>query len=329
METAAKRTHYKQVDYLRGIAMCLVILCHSVIVYPINLCEDYTWYLLHEFTRYMCMPMFFVVSGFCFGYKGHYGNYIWKKIQRVAIPHFVFGAIDLIPRIIPNPLVHQQADWRSALADFFLTGGSDWFLPTLFNIFLIFPLIHVVYQKGKGGKLVAYLAVAAIYLCQSELTENFMIRMSALNLLYFMAGYVTRQAFTKEKVQEALKSIPAMCLGAAIMLGMLFWMEHGSKWVGIESFGALGGTVFFYGIACRVKGVLAKCLDEISKYSLQIFLMGGYALVFTRTLMVMVLGVQIPIVIILFNFFVDLLITWLMSRFILDRFKLFRMVSGL
>lgn len=324
------KQRYKQIDYLRGIAMCLVILCHSVIVYPINLCDDYKWYLLHEFTRYMCMPMFFAVSGFCFGYKGGYGNYIGKKIRRIVIPHFAFGLVDLIPRIIPNPFVNQQAPWKEALVDFFVTGGSDWFLPTLFHIFLIFPVIYWLYHKERRGKAAAWLVVVVVYLLQPYLPSELMIRMAALDLLYFMAGFEVRERFTKsEAFQERFKSIPSMAAGFAIMIAMLTLMENGFKQVAVESIGALGGIVFFYGLACRIKGTLGKWLDEISTYSLQIFLLGGYALVLTRTLMVMVLGVQIPIVIILFNFIGDLLITWLISRYILARFKVFRFFSGL
>lgn len=236
----------------------------------------------------------------------------------------------MIPRIIPNPLVNQQAPWQEALTDFFVTGGSDWFLPTLFNIFLIFPVIYMIYKKGKGGRAVAWLLVGAIYALQPYLPEELMIRMAALDLLYFMAGFEVREQFTKsEAFQKRFKSIAAMAVGFVIMVAMLVVMESGKEPVIVESVGALGGIVFFYGLTCRIKGVLGKCLDEVSTYSLQIFLMGGYALVFTRTLMVMVLGVQIPIVIILFNFIGDLLITWLISRYILARFKVFRFFSGL
>lgn len=73
------KQRYKQIDYLRGIAMCLVILCHSVIVYPINLLEDYKWYLLHEFTRYMCMPMFLQYPAFALDTKVIMESILGKK----------------------------------------------------------------------------------------------------------------------------------------------------------------------------------------------------------------------------------------------------------
>lgn len=191
-------------------------------------------------------------------------------------------------------------------------------------------MLHLIYQKEKWGRAAAWIIVGVLYLLQPQLPSEFMLQMTALDLLYFMAGYEVRQRFAKDETfSEKLAGIPAMAVGFVIMVSMLALMENGLKQVAVESFGALGGIVFFYGLACRIKGVLGTWLDEVSTYSLQIFLLGGYALVFTRTLMVMVLGVQLPIVIILFNFIGDLLITWLISRFILARFKVFRFFSGL
>lgn len=55
----------EEIDWLRGFATFLVILGHSIIVYPINLHEIPWCNVLYEFISSFHMPLFFVISGFC------------------------------------------------------------------------------------------------------------------------------------------------------------------------------------------------------------------------------------------------------------------------
>ena len=58
------KKHIELIDILKGIAILSVLLCHSIIVYPINL-EAIPWCLsVKLFVDAYQMPMFFIISGF-------------------------------------------------------------------------------------------------------------------------------------------------------------------------------------------------------------------------------------------------------------------------
>jgi hypothetical protein len=59
------------------------------------------------------------------------------------------------------------------------------------------------------------------------------------------------------------------------------------------------------------------------------YLLDAYALVLTRTLFVSVLGLGVPVLIILGNFLADTWIVLLVSKYILTKAKVFRILCGI
>ena len=59
-----------EIDYLRGLAAFLVVLGHSIIVFPINLHDIYWRKYVYDLISTFHMPLFFVISGFCYSIRG-------------------------------------------------------------------------------------------------------------------------------------------------------------------------------------------------------------------------------------------------------------------
>lgn len=323
------RKHYNEIDRLRGIAIAMVILYHGIIVYPINLHEIVWCKILHDFLWYIEMPIFFVVSGFCFAYKGDYGGYLRKKCKRVLIPHLVFGLIEILPRIIPNPLVNKQSDVTSAMRDLVLYGGSDWFLRVLFVILALFPFIDWCYKKSKLGKIGMLFMVFFLYAVSDAVTNKMQFRMVCVYLCFFMVGYLIQKLDYENIVKPLFSNVYCMVISFLMML-LFFLLEYKigeNQWYSFV--GALAGTSFFYGCCVWVKGVVRKFLEICGMYSLQIYLLGGYALVLSRTVLVSLLGIKQPGIIIVLNFLMDMAITIVISKWVLQRWKVSRILSGL
>ncbi len=360
------RKHYPEMDRLRGIAILMVLLYHSILVYPINLTEQELWGKLHTFLWTVEMPLFFLVSGFCFRYEGHYMSYLKKKSLRILVPHFVFGVLDLLVRLVPTTIVHEQFDTVQALKEFFFYGANDWFLWTLFLVFLIAPILWRIMEKGKWGSA-AVLVIALIpYLLQNKITYVFCLRNMVQFLIFFVIGMVLRKLREKEQAVLIQTAWWQLIVTAAVGL-LLFWFSFWKGWTGDEGIwkALFGGGLFplrqalvhfvvpgvtwlkicyllvnlavplllcyvVYGLACRMKsGKMSGFLGICSKYSLQMYLLDGYALVVTRTILVSVLGITNAWMIVLGNFLMDTAIVLFISRFVLDRWTVFRVASGL
>ena len=328
----AEKRRWHEIDRLRGMAILMVLLYHSIIVYPVDLHTIRWCSLLHTFLWTVQMPLFFLVSGFCYSMQGGYRVYALKKCKRILVPHIAFSVLDILPRMIPNPLVHEQMDVREALADFLLYGGSDWFLWTLFVIVMIFPALERLLRAGAAGRFLGWLIPAALFLAGPRLPDLFLMNMAGQYLWYFFLGYILRGlAETKKMPAEGRRGIvwaSAVC--------MLFFFGAFSVWVQegwparlLELLCVLCSFIFFWRLASCCRGWTDRFLTACGKWSLQMYLLDAYALVFTRTLLVSVLGLRAPVWVILGNFIPDTAMVLILSRYLLAKSKLLRMLSGI
>lgn len=146
------KKHIDLIDILKGVAIISVLICHSVIVYPVNL-EEVAWCnILKRFVDSYQMPLFFMISGFLCSYKGNYGGYLLARVKRILVPYIVFDAAALLLRVVGGSLVNRSMDIKSAIFQLFLQGtsaGGYWFLYTLFVISVIAPLFWVILKKNR------------------------------------------------------------------------------------------------------------------------------------------------------------------------------------
>lgn len=341
----ADKKRLPEMDMLRGMAILMVLLYHSIIVFPVNLHEIQWCSALHSFLWVVQMPLFFLVSGFCYtGLHGAgYGTYLRKKCSRILVPHIVFSLLDILPRIIPNPLVNEQMEWREALKDFVVYGGSDWFLWTMFVIAALFPLLLWVLEHGKWGRWIVLLAAVLLFALKEHMPDEFLLNMVSQYLLYYTAGWLLRQS-------NITRLSPVFC--AAALPGMILFFAGFLRWNHnryLELACVICSSLFFGGLSCLLAGKETggiSCtptgkgtggvvrgfrgfLTDCGTWSLQMYLLDAYALVATRTLLVSVLGIQSPAVVILGNFIADTLIVLAVSKYILTKVKVFRILCGI
>lgn len=327
------KEYYEEIDILKGIAITLVVLGHSVILYPINLHEIFWCKTIYDFVRTMHMPLFFMVSGFCFSYKNKYGPYIWKKCKRIVIPYLVFNLIDMLPRAMFASLVNKPRSLGESIYSICCEGGAYWFLYSLFLIFLFFPLITKV-VKTTGGKI-ALCAVCLGLKFVPGLPEIFLIKRTIYHLLYFVVGYCLKDVFSFRAAREKVEQYKALSivLAVAIPISIAGLCMLYAKW---DDNQLLGIPLAFMGVFAAMlisillkKGIVKDHLVGFGKYSLQIYLLNGFMLTLTRTLMVSVLHIKIPAVIIFVNWFVNLVVSYYLIKWIFSRFRITRFMFGM
>lgn len=188
------KKHIDLIDILKGVAIISVLICHSVIVYPVNL-EEVAWCnILKRFVDSYQMPLFFMISGFLCSYKGNYGGYLLARVKRILVPYIVFDAAALLLRVVGGSLVNRSMDIKSAIFQLFLQGtsaGGYWFLYTLFVISVIAPLFWVILKKNRLLGL-PIIAVCVIVSALFDLPEICCLKSVVYYLTYFIIGMMLK-----------------------------------------------------------------------------------------------------------------------------------------
>lgn len=328
------KKHISEITILRGMAIIMVILYHSILVYPINL-HDITWCrLLDDFLWYVQMPLFFLVSGFCFSYHGDYDSYSLKKIKRILIPHVIIGLLDLMVRVLPayipamNGLVNQKTSLREGFLDFLLYGGEDPFLRSLFVVVMIFPLIHNIVTRYQWTKIIIYPMIILLYIFSNRITGFMALGYACAFLIYYVIGYeLGRIDYAKVKAVLTKPMLHLIALLIGIICFYLLETYGYTKFFSVPI--ALSGALLCYGLAVLCKDKMARIVIMAGEYSLQLYLLDGYFLVVSRTVIVTLCNVTVPALIILLNFTFDFVFMLLITHYFIARWKPIAFLFGL
>lgn len=375
-----KRKYYPEIDVMRAFAILMVLLYHSILVYPINFVEEsFSCGLLHELLWAVEMPAFFFVSGFCVKYKDSYGRFVLSKCIRILIPHFVFGLLDVAVRALSTGLVSSDGSAADGLKDLLIYGGNDWFLLTLFFMMLIAPALYKLINKSRLGEVIAVLIGILCNLLQNLVPEYLSARNFTIFLIFFIVGMLVRKKKDSAAEESSEGSTPFRVIIFILLLAVglcLFNLMRWYGWTGLYEVWepVFGEGSFMMGIReiltrhvieavdlCRIKfvylagiliynlifiyllyrfslfvvrafgerGFVRRFLSDCSLFSLQMYLLDGYALVVTRTIMVSVLGMTNHFVVVPLNFVFDTAIVLVISKYILAKVRIFSLLTGI
>ena len=315
------RKIYAEIDSLKGFAIFLVVLAHAIIYFPVNLHEVPWCDVLFKMISGIHMPLFFAISGFCFSYRGNYRDFLLKKVKRLLIPYFVFNLLDLAPRALLPQFVNRPQGMLESVRDILLYGGAYWFLYTLFIIFAFYPAIYK-WQAQSGRRRMIVTALCLVLSLVRIPAEIFTLRLISGYLFFFNLGVQLKMSDVKIfecKLSGGYKFLPLAV--AALWLLLLF-----SPWAGpLEVFVSLLSVIACYFLS-RLK-LFRAIFERFGKFSLQIYLLNGFLLVISRTIICRV--TSDPLIIVGFNMLVDFLLAHLAIRYICNRVKLFRVMMGI
>lgn len=316
METNSSRI--TQIDSLRGLAIFLVVLGHSIIVYPINLHENILWKTIFDFISTVHLPLFYMISGYCFSYKTNYKNYIIKKIKRIILPFLFFNSIDLFMRTILPMFVNQRANIYDYLLNIVKFGGPYQFLYILFIIFVIFPLISKLNRKKEFSVITAFVLFLLNYV---RLPSIFCVDLVAKYLFFFNLGNIINIHYANI-FNYKNKTIESFVL--LIVWFILFCLKSMYSLKTLSILTSLFGILTCYFFASNE--YFNKIFSNYGKYSLQIYLIDGFALTVSRTVICKI--TSLPIIIVLFNMFCDFFVVYVCIKWIMSKSKFIRFLLG-
>ena len=308
----------QEVDALRGFAIFLVILAHSIIFFPVNLHEVFWCNALFTWIDSVYMPLFFVIAGFCYSCRD-YSAYIRKKFMRLVVPYVVFSLIDMLPRQLLASLVNRPRPFAESITKALFYGGEFWFIYTLFVIFMIYPFIHRLIRNSRVLMIIACAVFLELRL-HGVPVRIFMIG-HAMRFLFFFHLGVTVKMFIGNEWPRSKISVFVMPLMLVIWLVLLWGVK------GFRMTTTLTGI-----ITCCLFAeyrVFNKVFARFGGYSLQIYLMNGMTLGISRAIICNVFHVYNSVAIVAFNVFVDLLVSYMLIKYVFSRVRLIRILMGM
>lgn len=322
-----KRKYYENVDIIRGFAILLVVLGHALATDNIITTDSKWCNVVHDFIYSFHMPLFFLISGFCYVQPEKYGKFFLRKCRYLLIPYMVFNIITMVMQRLLPFFTLVENNLGEEIRRVFLQGGFIWFVYVLFEIMVIFPLIAKIID-GKVGRTVILLMVSvAIYIFAGKNIGFLCISQLTYYLPYFIIGHFLRIA--KEEGRFSLKILDKkqvrMLLAVAILLadiGMIYawnqFIDNGYIGYMFKVFIALAGSAASYLLISMVEGLkVRQILKQLGQYSLQIYLFNGYFIAVARTILFSVLHISNTAVLAIANFLVGLVCNYIWCYYIL------------
>lgn len=329
----SEKMHYREIDSLKGWAIFLVILGHSIILFPINL-HEIPW-CATSFAIIGCthMPLFFLVSGLCYSYKGDYKGYIIKKVKRLIIPYFIFQSIQIFVVNIASEYVNGGAETiLNSVKAMLLYGGSYWFLYTLFVIFLIYPAVDKVMNKNKYLRIAFFAVFLALYILHPTI-PLFEIGAALKFLFWFSIGVYLRRNFPMENLlrTDKPKGNTYLRIAIATVLWIGIFCAFKTKtdlMLSIKDFFVTSAGITLSFLLIRTEW-FNNIFARFGKYSLQLYLLNCFTLGASRTFICSIVGVSSPIIIIAFNMLVDYFLAYLVIKYICEKIKPVKFAMGM
>ncbi len=242
------RSRLSKISNIRALAIFLVVLGHSIILYSSS------WDLYQTSVRSAFldqlkrlidvpqMPLFFSLSGFLFFFTFNKHRSFWNLLKnkglRLLVPYLMIGICFLLPiRLLIRYPGYTELVIVDFAGNFFMSTdvGHLWFLPALFFIFLFSHGILWLASKIPGVRQISdlFLCVCAglLYLEGYRIGFGYPPVLGAFsNLIWFALGYcLNYRAAILEKLYN-YKPIKWCFLMLNITI-LVFYMLYGSQGV--------------------------------------------------------------------------------------------------
>lgn len=137
-----------KIDNMRAIAILLVVLGHSIIIYDPNWglitsdTECLPFFYLKQMINLIQMPLFFSISGYCFCLSKNQSfgkNLLLGKFKRILIPYFIVCILYMNPIkiLLGVPGYELSLNMFARQVLLFTNNGHLWYLPSLFLMFIV------------------------------------------------------------------------------------------------------------------------------------------------------------------------------------------------
>lgn len=283
------------VDLLRGLAMLMVVLGHTMTGCTLH-AEDT---LLYNLIWSLQMPLFMLISGYVTRYSGEIGN--GKALLHVLLKHLrAYLWPWLLWTFLVRGLMFGNRDLLNLKWLVYHMDTGYWFLFSLWNISLVFDISRYFSNRIKknANMLQSMILTGLFYGLGMVLLLAIAVKMGlpflGLKLtLYYMVFFFLGVIFGKvQKIMDSDISIyisETICSIIYLILLTrfdLFRIEDNIRGIGIRFISSLTGCIAFAGIVGLLAGGMSRVSDRltwIGRHTLEIYVIHSLCLCLLRS----------------------------------------------
>jgi len=184
------RNRIEWIDNVRGFAICMIVLAHTVQYFP----------AMNELNSYICsfhVSIFFILSG-CLAYIQKdcalsFKQVVKKRFMALIIPYIVFSIINFMNKfVVLSALGRYTVDiLKMELVELVITGnGTVWFLMTLFGVEIIFDIQNRLLKNVDVNSIVSALLSSVPFVITTNTNPiEVVIKRIFVGLLFYYIGY--------------------------------------------------------------------------------------------------------------------------------------------
>jgi len=218
------------VDYLRGIAIVLIVYRHVLIGIQRGLIEVPDVLVQANMIFYSFrMPLFFILSGLFITrslQKWTLRRLGWIKFEALLYPYLVWSTIQITMQISLSGITNSDRSLVDYTHIFYQPRSLDqfWYLPALFNTTIIYLLLK---SKLRLGTPVQLLLGLGLYFISPYFQRVSMMSDWMEFYFFFALGDAIRELFFRPQVQAFFKSGYALLLVIPVFIAVqLYYLDH-------------------------------------------------------------------------------------------------------
>lgn len=265
MEKAENRNQF--VDMMRGIAMLLVVLGHTMTGCTVDSQQSFLFNVIWS----LQMPLFFLISGYVTKYSRTIsdGKGLWKYVTRRTVAYMLPWAVW---SFAVRGVVFGQKEFLNIRSLLWSMDSGYWFLATIWTISMIFGIASFVAERlNKENMPKKQMVFFACYLVGMFLLAGigavlgfsfFAIKLTLYYMPFYYAGFLYGQfadrILESENGKKVVDCIVAVCFAIwlyVILRYSLYEMEDSGFAIILRAAASLAGCIAVCGLC---KGIFSE-----------------------------------------------------------------------
>jgi fucose 4-O-acetylase-like acetyltransferase len=315
-----ERKRLEWVDYLRGIAILLIVYRHVLIgIQRGNIAVPQILVDANMIFYSFRMPLFFILSGIFISKsmaKKSTTELIGIKFEKLFYPYLIWATIQITLQIALSGVTNSNRTFNDYTYIFYQPRTLDqfWYLPALFNTTVLYIVLKAKFRINTGFQLILGLA---LYFISPYFQSVSMVSDWMAFYFFFALGDAISEVFFKARSQSFFKSPVSLLLIIPIfILAQRYYLQHNLGNLAITNnahmsrpdylhhirdqvdflFIALIGCLSMFILAFRLQSWnILSFLRILGYHSLYIYVMHVIITAFTRLSLIVFFGITNPV----------------------------------